>query len=638
MRYSLTLFLALIFSFSAWSQLTPWLEKSTEFSGCRHVSKPGATRDLTSIGDYDVVYHRCHWTVDPAVYFIRGEVTTYFEVEAADFDSILFDLSFVLDVDSVVYHGENVIFGHQSNKITIPIDELPVGTLDSVSVYYQGMPANTGFGSFVQSNHQGVPIIWTLSEPYGASDWWPCKNGLTDKTDSLDVFITVPVGNKAASNGLLQSEVEVDGEKTFHWKHRFPIATYLICMSVTNYAEFSQTIPMANGEDLLVQNFVFPEDSASAATQLAPFNETVDLYNSLFGYYPFTEEKYGHAQFGWGGGMEHQTMTFVSNYQHELIAHEYAHHWFGDKITCGSWEDIWLNEGFATYLSGLTYEHLFDGVFWMPFKSGRIASITSFPDGSVWCDDTTSVSRIFSGRLSYNKGAMILHQLRWVVGDDLFFEAIENYLNDEQLAFRFARTADLQAHFEAVYGQSLQWYFDNWFTGEGYPSYTFDWNQEADQFQLTVYQEQSDPSVDFFQLPLPIYLSNGVQDTLLRVDHSFDGESFTFTIPFEVTSVAFDPELWIISANNQFTSVGELEDMQVSVYPNPASHLVNIALPLAFGDHQFTVFDASGRKVLDEKIIQRDRLQLDVSTWSKGEYELVFQNARYRISKRILVK
>ena len=124
MRYSLTLFLALIFSFSSWSQLTPWLEKSTEFSGCRHVSKPGTSRDFTTISDYDVVYHRCYWKVDPAVNFIQGSVTTYFEVEGEDFDSLLFDLSFVFDVDSVIYHGENVAFTHQSNKITIPINFL----------------------------------------------------------------------------------------------------------------------------------------------------------------------------------------------------------------------------------------------------------------------------------------------------------------------------------------------------------------------------------------------------------------------------------------------------------------------------------------------------------------------------------
>lgn len=605
------------------AQLLPFSEKETHLSNCSHshCTHHGQLKELEGSQNFDVHAYECHWQVDPAVNYINGHVIISFEAMQDGLDSLMIDLSDALSIDSIVYENTSVNYTHANNAITIPIPPMAIGTFASVDIHYQGAPTDTGFGSFVLDTHQDHPIMWTLSEPYGASDWWPCKNGLSDKADSLDVFLTVPYGNIGTSNGLLQSVVEGNAIITYHWKHRYPIATYLICLSATNYTEFTQTVTFEDQQELLVQNFVFPEDSLSAATQLAQLDDIFLLYDSLFERYPFVNEKYGHSQFMWGGGMEHQTNTFVSNYNHELIAHELAHHWFGDKITCGTWEDIWLNEGFATYLSGLTYEHLFDGIYWMPFKSGRINNIISEPNGSVWCDDTTSVSRIFSGRLTYNKGAMILHQLRWIMGDDAFFTALRNYLNDPTFAYRFARTPDLQAHLEATHGQSLQWYFDDWYTGEGFPSYSLQAYQEGDQFHLTVHQTQSDASVDYFELPLPLYLTNGIEDTLLRVENSFDGQGYTYTIPFTVSNVFFDPELWLISGNNVVVGLNEINTTNFSIYPNPASELVNVTLPKDITRYDIEINDAAGRVVLSEKAQSQTKFQINISDWPTGIYQ-----------------
>ncbi|HEY4800594.1 MAG TPA: peptidase M1, partial [Bacteroidia bacterium] len=157
-----------------------------------------------SISNYDVKYHRCEWNVDPAVNFIQGKVTTYFKPLTANFDSVLFNLSDTMKVDSVVYHAHGVLFSHSGNIIRSVLPSIiPLNALDSISVFYHGAPDSTGFGSFVQGTHSGTPIIWTLSQPYGASDWWPCKNSLTDKADSIDVIVTAPSAYRAASNGLL---------------------------------------------------------------------------------------------------------------------------------------------------------------------------------------------------------------------------------------------------------------------------------------------------------------------------------------------------------------------------------------------------------------------------------------------------
>ncbi|MBC7863255.1 MAG: T9SS type A sorting domain-containing protein, partial [Bacteroidia bacterium] len=604
-------------------------------------SKKISPQAFSTINDYDIKYHRFHWNVDPAVNYISGDVFTIFTTSVNGFDSIRFNLSVVMAVDSVVYHNIHLTYVQYGNSMlsaALP-SALAQNVTDSVCVYYRGFPPSTGFGSFIQSTHgtPAVPVLWTLSEPYGGSDWWPCKNSLTDKVDSIDVFVTCPAGNKVASNGVLLSETALGSDRTFHWKHKYPIATYLICFACTNYEKYSDFVPFG-ATNLEVVNYVYPEDSASAVSQTSNIVPVMQLFDTLFGVYPFVNEKYGHAQFGWGGGMEHQTMTFMTGFGHELMAHELGHHWFGDKITCGSWQDIWLNEGFATYLSGLTYEHMFGGYWWPIFKSGRIGMVTSAPDGSVWCNDTTNVNRIFDGRLTYAKGAMILNQLRWVIGDSAFFAATNNYLNDPSFAYKFARTADLKNHFEISSGQNLTWYFNDWFTGEGYPTYQINWSQAGNIVTFTVNQGQSHASVPFFELPIPIQFKNATQDTILRVNHTFSGQTFTATIPFTADSLKFDPEWNIISANNNISSVNQIPQSknEINIFPNPVSDQLQVNVTNLKGDATVEIFDLAGKKVSSQKMnfsSVNAIFVVDVRSLAKGEYQLSIINANKKITK-----
>jgi aminopeptidase N len=532
----------------------------------------------TVTDNYDLHYHRFQWDIDPAVSHIAGSVTSYFEPLTAGFDSIYFDLSDSLMVDSVVAQGAATTFSQVPGGLLLIhfSGVIPMGNLDSVTVYYHGNPPTTGFGSFNIGLHDSVPAIWTLSEPYGASDWWPCKNGLTDKIDSIDMWVKAPVGNRVAGNGLLVSVTPVPGGNLHHWRHRHPIATYLIAFAATNYAEFFNEVPFG-GDTLLVQNYVFPEDSANFVAPSHDIVSIIQLYDSLVGLYPFNDEKYGHAQFLWGGGMEHQTMSFMHDFGFELMAHECAHQWFGDKITCGSWEDIWLNEGWATYMSGLCYEHLAPQ-YWMPYKANRINFICSVPDGSVRCSDTTDLYRIFDGRLTYSKGAMILHSLRWVMGDSAFFAGVRNYLGDPTLAFHFALTGAFQQHLEAASGLNLTEYFNDWYVGEGYPSYSLSWTQTGQTVSVEVQQSSSHPSVSFFEMPIPIQFFGGAQDTIVVFDHTASGQVFTATLPYTVDSVHFDPEFWIIHDTAQVILANDPKQVQnpVEVFPNPTHGFVNL--------------------------------------------------------------
>ena len=341
-----------------------------------------------------------------------------------------------------------------------------------------------------------MDFIGTL--PYGARDWWPCKQDLTDKADSIDVFVTHPRfydthEYKTASNGILVSETVTESNKTNHWKHGYPIPAYLIAFAVTNYSVYFDYAYEGTDNEFSIINYVYPESLADAQAQTAITADIMEIFGELFGMYPYADEKYGHAQFNWGGGMEHTTMSFMGSFGRSLIAHELAHQWFGDKITCGSWEDIWLNEGFATYLEALTRERIDGNEAFIAWRENTVSDITAKSDGSVRCSDTTDVSRIFDWRLSYQKSAMVLHMLRYKLGDADFFSAVQNYMADPELAFGYARTIDLQNHLEAQSGIDLDEFFADWYVGEGHPSYQLRWYQSGDSAYFLIHQENIAP-------------------------------------------------------------------------------------------------------------------------------------------------
>jgi aminopeptidase N len=593
------LFISLLISHLCYSQKDNHFVFDNE-KVARLASNHNATCSLS--GNYDVRYYRCCWNTDPAVNAISGNVTMYF-MPLSPLDSMQMDVSVSLTVDSVLYHQSKTNFTQQTGDVLQINFYSTLSTLDSVTVYYHGVPQTTGFGSFVQSTHgpNNSPVIWTLSEPYGASDWWPCKNTLTDKADSIDTYITIPPGNKAASNGLLKEIIPNGTNYTYHWKHRHPIAAYLVAQGVTNYSTFLDTAKVQQGT-LPVLYYTYPEDSASARTSDGQLLQVIHYYDSLFIPYAFSDEKYGHAEFGWGGGMEHQTMSFVGGFPIYLLVHELAHQWFGDRVTCGTWHDIWLNEGFAVYCSAISQTMLFGQSFFDSWKVSTMANITSIANGSVWVDDTTSVSRIFDGRLTYNKGAYLLHMLRWKLGDSLFFQGLRNYLSDPTLAYSFSKTIGLQQHLESISGQSLTNFINQWFYGQGYPSYLILYSKEANnQYKITINQTTSDNSVSFFEMPVPIQFKGQGKDTMIVFNHTSSGQVFYANLNFTPDSILFDPNLEIISLHNRVIEENAyLRSLQsLVIYPNPATDVVNVEVS-DFNNFPRTVelYNVFGQKLL----------------------------------------
>ncbi|MEO5674412.1 MAG: M1 family aminopeptidase [Chitinophagales bacterium] len=551
--------------------------------------------------NYDITYLRTQWKIDPQQNYIKGDLTYYIVSLNGDFTDVYFDLNDSMQVNSFTFHGTTSSnFSRGNNQLILHLPELiPAGVLDSITIDYEGVPVSTGFGSFTQSSHNGDSIIYTLSEPYGASDWFPCKNSLNDKIDSLDIIVQMPAAIKVGTNGILvENYVFQDTLRVMHWRHRFPIATYLIGIAVTNYVEFNEYAPLAGGDTVKVIEYVYPEDSLYYAENPGAIVSMIQLFSDLFGDYPFKQEKYGHAQWNWGGGEEHQTMSFVSFPNiYELIAHELAHQWFGNKITCGSWQDIWLNEGFATYLAGLAYENLAPQ-YWLPYKTTRLNNALQDSTGSVFCDDTTSVSRIFSGSLSYSKGMYVLHMLRWNLGDSVFFKAVYNYINDSELCFGFARTQNLKQHLEQASGENLDEFFNDWFYGKGYPGYHIKWSANNDgTVTIAVHQTQNNPDVSFFEMPLPIQLKDATHDTIIRIPNNFNDENY-IAGPFSFTpdSLKFDPELWIASKGNTVVYDSLISNTLV-IFPNPAGNIFQISYHGVEALQELSLFDVSGRKI-----------------------------------------
>jgi aminopeptidase N len=612
--------------------------------GYGHKSFFSPNLTATNVGsNFDLKYHRLDLEIDPAQRYIKGSVKSVFKTVADSVDVLTFDLINPLQVDSVIYHRQPVKFGKQLNdvlEIALP-ERLTIGTLDSVTVYYQGEPQSTGVGAFQQGQHNGVPMMWTISEPYGSKEWWPCKQDLTDKIDSLDVFVTTPSTYRAASNGILVDEKRLFGGRymRYHWRHRYPIATYLIATAVTNYAVYSNWATMPEGRDLEVLNYVFPEDSSGVAQQTPDLLPTMRIFNQLFGAYPFAKEKYGHAQFGWGGGMEHQTMSFMNGFERYLMAHELAHQWFGNKVTCASWRDIWLNEGFATYAEGLVVERR-EPENWRNWKRLKLDRITSQPYGSVYVQDTTDVMRVFDGRLSYDKGAMCLNMLRNNIGDSLFFLGIKTYVNHPNHAYKYVSTANFQTIMEEVSGVSLHHFFQDWIFGEGYPNYDITWTQTATNVDFIINQT---PSIGnrFYEMHLPIRLlgKNGeVKNVLLH--NTTNGQIHNVVSNFQVENILFDPEFELIAKCNMPRLTGaERSGNQIDlfIFPNPARD--HITIRLLDTDNtliKITLTDLMGGIVGEYSVKGLVQHEIEVNRLESGAYFLTIETKKGTRVERFL--
>ncbi|WP_309641297.1 M1 family aminopeptidase [Flavobacterium sp.] len=611
--------------------------------------------------NYDVTYHKLEFTVDPEIFNISGKVTTTYTA-LENMTTIVFDLAKITNtadanfdnqivVNSVRKNNADLAFTRNDTELIVTLPTVQnTGTSGTVEITYAGAPAGSGFGSFTTDFHNGSPVLWTLSEPFGARDWWPCKQDLNDKVNSIDVYITAPTQYTAVSNGMQQSKIDNgNGTSTTHYHHGYAIPAYLVCMAVSDYQIYNQQggLGTVASPFFPIVNYMYPETATENMASVAPTPDIINFYESMFVPYAFRNEKYGHCQFGWGGGMEHTTVSFMTadnsgGYSRSLIAHEMGHQWFGDKVTCGSWKDIWLNEGFATYLASMVIEHFDGDAAFIADKTSMINSITSNQtlNSAVYLtdDEALDVGRIFDSRLTYRKGAMVLNMLRFKLGDTNFFQGLRNYLNDPALAYGYAHTPDLQSHLEATSGISLTEFFNDWVYGTGYPIYTITThNLSATQTRITINQTQSTGStVSFFEMPVPVRLTgSGGQQQDYVLNNTTNGQQFIVDVPFIPTGVIFNPKKDIISKNSNATlgNAGFELDSAVAIYPNPASSVLNIEMPETITLKSAAIYNALGQKVGEFQT-----RNISVSSLSDGMYTIELLTSEGRLHKKFIKK
>lgn len=595
-------------------------------------------RPSANTGNYDLTYGRLDLVVDPRRDSISGSV--FFRFTAlADLSQIFLDMSPGLTADSVRYHGTTLTPTALGGQIRIDLPAtVNTGASDSLQVFYHGNPDSSGYGSFTTDSHNGVPVLWTLSEPYGAKDWWPTKQDLIDKIDSVDVIIRYPAqidGHrmKAVSNGREMSESVSGGIKTTRWHHGHPIPAYLVAIAVTDYAEITQTAGLF--QSFPIRHFVYPEDSLQAQIDLPVTADLMDYFENTFGQYPFSDEKYGHAQFGWGGGMEHTTITFIGGFWRGVVAHELAHHWFGDDVTCGSWSDIWLNEGFATYAEALTQDY-FDGAD--AFKAWRdyaVNEITAEPGGGVYKHgaDTLDIDEVFSWPNTYLKGAMVLHMLRFRLGDSLFFGGLRQYLND--FAYGYARTEDFRSVMENYSGEDLSGFFNDWVYGKGFPDYNVHWqNLSGGVYRINLEQQTTDASVDFFETPLRIRFYGGSQTYDTIVFHNQNPQNFVLQPGFTADSIRINPDTHIIIGQTNYLKEQDYTwQSDILQFPNPITARWTVWVRRPQDVRRIFLTDMTGKVVLDQI---RPFVPLNTGFLTRGVYLLNVQwNGRRALRKVI---
>jgi len=589
----------------------------------------------------DVTYYKLNLNVSYAPKNIKGEVTINAKSKIAKLDQVTIDLQNALKTDSVKIGNRKLAFTHVANQIIAKLDKIyPENQLVSFVIYYHGIPGSSGFDSFVFGTHNNSKdqAIWSLSEPYGSPDWFPCKNSVDDKADSSDVWITSEKYFTSVSNGILEKTVDnPDGTRTYQWKNRYPIAQYLISIAMSNYALYQNQFTFNGQKPMPIAHYIYPE-FLTATNKLALDKTTfmLDLFSKKFGLYPFINEKYGHAQFGWGGGMEHQTctsLTIPSSGFETLIAHELTHQWFGDKITCKNWESIWLNEGFASY-GECVYTEAVGGKAAYDAYVKTFMSSAKTAKGTIYVQDVNNINEIFSSPRTYRKGATVLHMLRGIVGDDKFYKTLQAYTASKN-AYGNAITEDFQVVAEQVYGQKLGYFFKQWIFGENYPKYKLQWSSQSladGTFRVKADISQStNTNPTFFTMPIQLSISNGLSDTTVTVFNDVQSQSFEFFVKMKPTTLVFDPNNLILKDVEIATVLANepLDDdnFGLTVSPNPSSEDINVRFRLAKSSSvKISIIDFSGKEILSQ---QEEKLQV-------GNYVRNFKVSQFQAGIYIL--
>lgn len=526
---------------------------------CRRIQQGledySTTTERSTQADFDVTYYDLQFDFrNYTARVIYGSTTIVAKSLAPDLDQFVLDLCTNLIVDSVVCGGNQQSFNHTANTLTAFLDRTYIeNETCSATIYYHGTPCNTNiYQSFSwYSRLVGVtviPAIHTLSEPYGARDWWPSKNIPSDKADSARISITVADTLTGVSNGVLESVTPLPpSSATYTWFEKHPIASYLICANATNYRRYQDWFITQANDSIPIDNYVYPERYNLALASWNVLPAMMAFCTEMYGEYPFADEKYGHTMFNFSGAMEHQCNTSfgrsVTTGQHNydyLSMHELAHQWWGDEVTLETWPDVWLNEGFACFSEAIWFEHLSGIDAYRNYMNNNL-TVTD-PSGPVY-----NPSALFSSNSVYHKGAWILHILRGVVrNDSLFYSMFPLYRS--LYAYSNATTEEFLAAASTAYGFDVTPYLYSYLYKTNRPNFEVSYDSgylDGDTVTVVrIRQTQTDPDTTF--RTILDFAFSGTHDTTLTEENSQREEFYRYALGFSPTTLTIDPENWVL--------------------------------------------------------------------------------------------
>jgi len=608
---------------------------------------------------YDVKQYVLDLQISDTSTEISGNVTINALVTATALDTFAVELidtvvagQTYMTVDSVLVNGVSNTFQHHDDLVFVPlVVAIPQDQFFAVKIYYHGNGAYdslTNYNGLFNNDYSGVIHTFSLSEPTWSKAWFPCKQDLRDKADSVTFYITTDSSNKTGSNGLLTSMENLTGGKVkYKWETKYQTDFYLISFALGKYSENITYAPLPGGQDsVLLQSLLIP-GSIYYQVHLNAIEKTkqlISLYSGLIGTYPFKDEKYGYCVMGYEiGAMEHQTMCTIGYqafdtisalhyfaYYHWYVAHELAHQWFGDYVTCASWNHIWLNEGFASYMEYIALQNLVSQTkadFWM---RNAHTEVMKSPGGSVYVPDSvisSDVNRVFDYRLEYKKGPSILHTLRYEINNDsVFFCVLKNYLSTYR--FSTATADDFKQVAETTTGMNFTDFFNQWYYGEGYPTFNINWSKSGDTLTVISNQTTSSGVTPLFKMHFDLQINSPAGDTIIRLYQGSNNETYKIYFPHAVTYLKVDPNLWLIQKSNIFAGIEENNDsFSFSISPNPAKDRIMVTLmqPNSLRSSYASVYTIQGQMVMQQQL-KLENTELDISGLAKGVYMLKLTN------------
>lgn len=498
--------------------------------------------------DYDVRYYGINVKLDFSTGTIIGRIDYKIRSTVDALNAVDLNLHNQLTVDSVRVNGVSAAFSHASDllSITTPTPYAAPTEFD-MSVYYHGTPAYYAQQGMYFGLVNGYTMCYTNCEPFGSRYWWPCKDYPLDKPDSIDIYIDYPSTYKVISNGVIITDnASGSGRKLIHYKHRYPIATYLVAFSCANFIVGNQNWTYPPSYSMPVVSYTLPNASSAKSSFETWMLPVLTNLSDRWGVYPFVTEKAGNAHYGWGGAMEHQTCSFYNPtfYNDWVIAHETSHQWWGDMITCETFNHVWLNEGMASYSEPIFFEKYYAS---QSTYFGYMQSQKYLGPGTIYVENLLT-DDIFDQNLVYDKGSWVMHMLRGVLGDTTFFRVMVEYRNS-QYQYGSLTTEEFSDFVSARVGTDMYWFFHEWIYGDGHPDYNISWQCERDSisgFNLAYFIQQSQTGGTFFRMPIKTtFVTTGSsKDTVIWNQGA--GEVYTLHFADSVKSINLDPQEWIL--------------------------------------------------------------------------------------------